>query len=252
MSNNAVLDNILTRRSCRAYTDRPVSKEDLDTILKAAIYAPSGMSRQSWQFTVIRKKENIQELAKVVRETLNRPESYNFYDPDVIILASNEKDNTNGLADCACAMENMFLMAQELGIGSCWINQLKEICDEPQVRAELKKFGVPDNHIVWGIVDLGYAAQEPVCKEKNENVAADLSGLLEGKLVLAELLEEQKGYVDALKTWIAYAHCYDKLMFGTDWPLANYGDYIGFTKAVIPEKHWDNVFYRNAKRIYSL
>ena len=157
MSNNAVLDNILTRRSCRAYTDRPVSKEDLDTILKAAIYAPSGMSRQSWQF-------------KVVRETLNRPESYNFYDPDVIILASNEKDNTNGLADCACAMENMFLMAQELGIGSCWINQLKEICDEPQVRAELKKFGVPDNHIVWGIVDLGYAAQEPVCKEKNENV----------------------------------------------------------------------------------
>ena len=167
MSNNAVLDNILTRRSCRAYTDRPVSKEDLDTILKAAIYAPSGMSRQSWQFTVIRKKENIQELAKVVRETLNRPESYNFYDPDVIILASNEKDNTNGLADCACAMENMFLMAQELGIGSCWINQLKEICDEPQVRAELKKFGVPDNHIVWGIVDLGYAAQEPVCKEKN-------------------------------------------------------------------------------------
>lgn len=83
--------------------------------------------------------------------------------------------------------------------------------------------------------------------EKNENVAADLSGLLEGKLVLAELLEEQKGYVEALKTWIAYAHCYDKLMFGTDWPLANYGDYIGFTKAVIPEKHWDNVFYRNAK-----
>ena len=56
MSNNAVLDNILTRRSCRAYTDRPVSKEDLDTILKAAIYAPSGMSRQSWKFTVIRKK----------------------------------------------------------------------------------------------------------------------------------------------------------------------------------------------------
>lgn len=57
MSNNAVLDNILTRRSCRAYTDRPVSKEDLDTILKAAIYAPSGMSRQSWQFTVIRKRK---------------------------------------------------------------------------------------------------------------------------------------------------------------------------------------------------
>lgn len=88
--------------------------------------------------------------------------------------------------------------------------------------------------------------------EKNENVTADLSGLLEGKLILADLLEEQKGYVESLKTWISYAHCYDKLMFGTDWPLANYGDYIEFTKAIIPEKHWDNVFYWNAKRIYSL
>lgn len=88
--------------------------------------------------------------------------------------------------------------------------------------------------------------------EKNENVAADLSGLLEGKLVLEELLEEQKGYVEALKTWISYAQSYDKLMFGTDWPLANYGDYIDFTKVIIPKKHWDNVFYRNAKRIYSI
>ena len=166
MSNNAVLDNILTRRSCRAYTDRPVSKEDLDTILKAAIYAPSGMSRQSWQFTVIRKKENIQELAKVVRETLNRPERYNFYDPDVIILASNEKDNTNGLADCACAMENMFLMAQELGIGSCWINQLGQTCDDPDVRAFLTKLGVPESHKVYGCAALGYAPADAPVKEK--------------------------------------------------------------------------------------
>lgn len=88
--------------------------------------------------------------------------------------------------------------------------------------------------------------------EKNENVAADLSGLLEGKLILSNLLEEQKGYVEALKTWISYAQCYDRLMFGTDWPLANYGDYIDFTKVIIPEKHWERVFFRNAKRIYSL
>ena len=112
--------------------------------------------------------------------------------------------------------------------------------DHPKTRFVMCHFGNP-----W-LMDAAAVL------EKNENVAADLSGLLEGKLVLAELLEEQKGYVEALKTWIAYAHCYDKLMFGTDWPLANYGDYIGFTKAVIPEKHWDNVFYRNAKRIYSL
>ena len=41
-------------------------------------------------------------------------------------------------------------------------------------------------------------------------------------------------------------------MFGTDWPLANLEDYITFTKDIIPEKHWDAVFFENAKRIYQL
>lgn len=167
---NAVLNNILTRRSCRSYTDREVNRGDIDTILKAGIYAPSGMNLQSWQFTVIRKKENILGLAEVVRKTLNRQEGYNFYNPNVIILVSNSRDNTNGLADCACAMENMFLMAHELGIASCWINQLKEICDVPEVRAELDKYNVPKDHVVWGIVDLGYAKEELKMKEKNESV----------------------------------------------------------------------------------
>lgn len=156
---NAVLENIISRRSCRSYTNKRVSREDLDLILKAGIYAPSGMNRQTWQFTVLRKKENILELASIVGKALQRPEGYNFYDPDTIILVSNEMDNSNGLADCACAMQNMFLMAESLGIGSCWINQLKGICGMPQIRKQLKALGVPDNHVVWGIVDLGYAAQ---------------------------------------------------------------------------------------------
>ena len=71
--------------------------------------------------------------------------------------------------------------------------------------------------------------------EKNENVAADLSGLLEGKFDIPEFLEEQSGYISTLKTWLAYIRDYDKLMFGTDWPLANYEDYIEITKRLIPE-----------------
>ena len=86
--------------------------------------------------------------------------------------------------------------------------------------------------------------------EKNENVAADLSGLLEGKFDIPEFLEEQSGYISTLKTWLAYIRDYDKLMFGTDWPLANYEDYIEITKQLIPEKYWETVFYQAAERIY--
>jgi len=88
--------------------------------------------------------------------------------------------------------------------------------------------------------------------EKNENVASDLSGLLEGKLHMEAFLKEQSGYLTMLKTWISYVQDYGKLMFGTDWPLANYSDYIDITKKLIPEKHWEEVFSGTAKRIYSL
>ena len=158
---NEVLETILTRRSIRSFKEEQIKDEDLEMIIKAGTYAPSGMNRQSWKFTAIQNKEKIQELAKVIRETLGRDESYNMYNPVTIILLSNDKDNTNGLADCSCALENIFLMANSLGIGSCWINQLKTICDEPKVRKLLNEFEVPDNHIVWGIAALGYAAAEP-------------------------------------------------------------------------------------------
>ncbi len=88
--------------------------------------------------------------------------------------------------------------------------------------------------------------------EKNENVAADLSGLLEGKVNVPNLLEKQRGYLEILRTWISYCDCYEKFMFGTDWPLANYSDYIEFTKWLIPEEYWEHVFCKNAETIYKL
>lgn len=131
---NEVLQNILTRRSVRKFKQEQIKDEELDLILKAGVYAPSGMNKQSWQFTVVQNKEKIESLAKVVREALGRDAGYNFYAPPTLIMLSNDKENTNGLADCSCALENIFLMANSLGIGSCWINQLKTICDEKEVR----------------------------------------------------------------------------------------------------------------------
>ena len=142
---NEVLNNILTRRSVRKFKPEQIKDEELDQILQAGIYAPSGMNKQSWQFTVIQNKEKIESLAKVIRQSLGRDENYNFYSPATLILLSNDKDNSNGLADCSCALENIFLMANSLGIGSCCINQLKTICDEKEVRDLLNSFEIPSD-----------------------------------------------------------------------------------------------------------
>ena len=89
--------------------------------------------------------------------------------------------------------------------------------------------------------------------EKNSNVAADRSGILEGKIWdFPAFYRKQKYYIEQLKGWISYLDSYDRFMFGTDWPLANLEDYITFTKDIIPEKYWEDVFYENAKRIYQL
>ena len=167
---NEVLQNMLTRRSVRAFADTPVESEKLKTILQAATYAPSGMGKQSWHFTVVQKKEQIQKLAAVMAEALQKPE-YDLYRPACMILVSGEKENGNHLADTGCAMENIMLMAHALGLGSCWVNQLKELSDVPAVRAVLDGFGVPQDHGVYAIAVLGYPAGDlPQPKPRREGV----------------------------------------------------------------------------------
>ena len=88
--------------------------------------------------------------------------------------------------------------------------------------------------------------------EKNPNVAADLSGLLEGRVDLAAFQREQAGWLSLLRTWLTAIQRWDDLMFGTDWPIVNLGEYIDFIRVVVPEAHWEKVFFDNANRIYGL
>lgn len=166
---NEILSNILTRRSCRKFLSEEIKAEDLECILKAGVHAPSAMNRQSWQFTVVKNNEMIKRLEGIVKNALGR-ERYNMYGANTLVMLSNDRDNDNGMADCACAIQNIFLMANSLNIGSCWINQFKTICDETQVRAILDELGIPKNHIIWGVAALGYANREMTAPLRNENV----------------------------------------------------------------------------------
>jgi len=88
--------------------------------------------------------------------------------------------------------------------------------------------------------------------EKNHNVSADLSGLLEGRVDLEEYFVERRGYVELLRTWMAYLGCWDRFLYGTDWPIVNLGEYIRFISRILPEEHREEVFFHNANRVYGL
>ena len=88
--------------------------------------------------------------------------------------------------------------------------------------------------------------------EKDPNVCADLSGLLEGRVDLDRYFRQQEGYVSYLRTWMEYAEDYGRIRYGTDWPLVNIPEYIEFIRRLVPEEHHEKIFYENAVRIYQL
>ena len=178
---NEVLENIKSRRSVRTYTEQQVSAENLNLILEAATYAPSGMNFQTWHFTAIQDADILRELNEKIKgafaksdeprlQERGHSETYCcYYHAPTLIIVSNEPTQWWASMDCACAMQNIFLAAKSLGIGSCWINQLGQTCDDPDVRAFLMKLGVPENHRVYGCADfiVSDADGEFYCLEMN-------------------------------------------------------------------------------------
>lgn len=152
---NAAMENILTRRSVRAFEEKEIPREELEQIAKAAIYAPSGQNKQTWKITVVTDRAKIQALAKAVGEKLGR-EGYDMYSPQVLVIPSNDRDNHHSQDDNACAMENIMLAAHSFGIGSVWLNQVRDVCDVQEVRDILRDWEIPDNHVIFGIAALGY------------------------------------------------------------------------------------------------
>ncbi len=85
---------------------------------------------------------------------------------------------------------------------------------------------------------------------KNENVYIDLSGLMEG-IPSKEYLAYHKDYFAHMNMWLKYANVYGKIMYGSDWPLINIPTYVDVMKKLIPVKHHEEFFYKNALKVYS-
>ena len=92
-----------------------------------------------------------------------------MYNPQVLLVPSNERENPHGMEDNACALENIFLAAHSFGIGSVWINQLRDICEEEEVRDILTDWGFLKSS-GFGMAALGYGKTEPEQKVKKVGI----------------------------------------------------------------------------------
>lgn len=115
---NQVIQTILERRSWRSYEARQIQEEQLEQILQCGLWAPSAMNQQSWHFTVVQNQPMIRRLTEGCQKMMG-VETDPFYGAPTLILVTGKEGNIAPVADCALAMENMFLAAASLGLGSC-------------------------------------------------------------------------------------------------------------------------------------
>ena len=154
---NEVIECILKRRSIRSFKpDMPDSK-DIDQIIEAGLYAPSGHGSQSTIILAVSNKELRDRISadnyRVVGREVNTDP---FYGAPVFLIVLADRSSSNRAYDGSVVMENMMLAATSLGLGSIWINRAKEEFETEEYRQLLKDLGIEGEWEGVGHCAIGY------------------------------------------------------------------------------------------------
>lgn len=179
---NETIQTILSRKSIRAYTDEPVSDEDIATIVSCGLQAPTGMNRQPWHVTVVQNRalldrisaKNQEIMAASPDESTRKKAAVknfdNFRSAPMAIIISGTNRETYTIADCANVTENMALAAHALGLGSCYIASFALSLNQPDGSALKTELGIPDEYMPLFALCLGHAAEDPAPRKRNPDV----------------------------------------------------------------------------------
>ena len=160
----AVLDNIATRTSIRDYEARPVEKEKIEKMLRAAMAAPTAMNKQPWHFVVVDQRNVLDALAganpyaKMLKKA-----------PLAIVVCGNTDKMIEGggrdfwIQDASAATENLLLAAHAMGLGAVWTGAYPS---EERCISISKVLSLSDNLIPLNMIVVGYPAEQPQPKQK--------------------------------------------------------------------------------------
>ena len=153
---DAALANIFARKSVRSFTDQAVPDEMVETLLKAAMAAPTAMNSQPWSFIVVNDKEMLEKC-------------HVAYNPPMAIIVCGQTMAQNGMdmifwqQDCSAATENLLLAAEALGLGAVWTAGYPALERVAPIREAL---GIPDDIMPLCVIPIGFPAGETPAKDK--------------------------------------------------------------------------------------
>ena len=147
-----VYDAIMTRRSIRTFTDKPVNKDLLKKLLEAAMNAPSASDARPWHFVIVDDRGKLNALAKNIDED---NDLFKEAQAAILICGNESLEKFKGFwpQDCACAAQNLQLSVHDLGLGTVWI-VIYSI--PPRIEGCRKILSIPDNLEPFAIFPIGY------------------------------------------------------------------------------------------------
>lgn len=164
-SGKAVIENIMTRTSIRAYTNQPVAADTVEILLKAGMAAPSAVNKQPWHFVAINERAKLDKLA----EANPRGGRMLKEAPLAIVVCGDMTKALEGQAreywvqDCSAATENILLAAHALGLGAVWTGVYPI---EERVTTTSKVLNMPDTIVPLCTIVIGHPAENPDPKDK--------------------------------------------------------------------------------------
>lgn len=157
------------RRSVRAYKPEQIKESELNAILEAGKYAPTGRGAQSPVMVVVQDKETIAALSKMNAAVMGRDVDPFYGAPTVVIVLADKNYNTH-VEDGSLVMGNLMNAAYAVGVDSCWIHRAKEMFESEEGKTYLKKWGIEGDYVGVGNCILGYREGNlPSPKPRKEN-----------------------------------------------------------------------------------
>ena len=154
---NEVIQCLCTRRSVRAFQSKQIEPAQLEQILQAGTFAPSGRGMQATKMVVVQDPEVIARLSSMNAAVMGSDGDPFYGAPTVIVVFADRNRNTY-IEDGSLVMGNLMNAAHAVGVYSCWIHRAREVFESEQGKALMRQWGIEEDYVGIGNCILGYGA----------------------------------------------------------------------------------------------
>ncbi len=158
-----LLETLQNRRSVRKYTEEPIQKETLTAVLQAGLLSPSSRGIRPWELIVVEDKEVLNQMADCRAGSARMLAGARA----AVVVVADETASDVWVEDCSIVMSNMHLMADSLGLGSCWIQgRLRNTPQGESTEVYLRNLlNFPENYRLEAVLSLGMPQNHPPKQE---------------------------------------------------------------------------------------